>query len=108
MNSWGSDFGDDGFFRVRNQSVLNLKFYDVYWTLKDLKQSEIDAYNQKKRRVGEDILNVLPNHIKQLPYKCPKCKKSSPANQFIGHIFTEATCPECKQAFAPTFMGLVV
>ncbi|CAF4555109.1 unnamed protein product, partial [Rotaria sp. Silwood2] len=60
MNSWGTDFADGGFFRVRNQAVLNLQYYDVYWTLNDLKQSEIVAFTTKSNEKGQDILRNLP------------------------------------------------
>jgi hypothetical protein len=107
MNSWGDDFADHGFFKVRNQSVLNLKFYDVYWTLSDLKESEKEAFNQKRRIVGEDFVRELPVNVQNLPYKCPRCRKSSPAIKFIGHLL-EATCPKCKQNFKPTPLGFVL
>ena len=38
MNSCGTDWGDDGFFKIENEDVLRselwqMKFFDVYWTL---------------------------------------------------------------------------
>jgi hypothetical protein len=107
MNSWGTAFADGGFFKVRNQSVLDLEFYDVYWTLSDLKESEIKAFDQKRRKVGEDFVRNLPVNVQNLPYECPRCQRSSPAIMFIGHLL-EATCPKCKQNFKPTPLGLVL
>jgi hypothetical protein len=63
MNSWGPGFADRGFFRVQNQSVLNLGFFDIYWTLNDLKHSEIEAFNQTTRNATAKWLE-----------KCPKCE----------------------------------
>jgi len=105
MNSWGITFADGGFFRVKNQSVLNLEFYDVFWTLNDLMPIEISKYQEKKRLDGEKLLNGLPSSVKNLPYECPRCCRSSPASNFCGHLF-EAICPQCHQTFIPTPFGL--
>jgi hypothetical protein len=107
MNSWGSSFADGGFFRVRNQAVLNLTFYDVYWNVDDLKESEIKAYQTKSSEVGQTMIQNLPASIKYLPYKCPQCHQSSAAITFIKH-FLEAECPKCHQHFKPTPLGFVL
>ena len=31
INSWGADWGDKGFFRLKDGKVLNMTFYDVYF-----------------------------------------------------------------------------
>jgi hypothetical protein len=107
MNSWGTKFADGGFFKVQNQFVLNLEFYDVYWTKNDLKESEIKAFDQKRMKVGEDFVRKLPVSIQNLPCECPRCQRSSPAITFIGHLL-EATCPKCNQNFMPTPIGLIL
>ena len=107
MNSWGTDFADGGFFRVRNQAVLDLQFYDVYWTLSDLRPSEITAFTTTSNQKGEDMLRNLPSSVKNLPYECPRCHRCSPAVQFIGRL-VEAECPKCHQRFKPTIFGLVL
>jgi hypothetical protein len=107
MNSWGTNFADGGFFRVRNQAVLNLTFYDVFWTLDDLKESEIKAYRAKSSQVGQTMIQKLPASIKNLPYKCPQCHQCSAAIAFITH-FLEAECPKCHQHFKPTPLGFVL
>jgi hypothetical protein len=107
MNSRGTSFADGGFFRVRNQAVLNLTFYDVYWTVDDLKESEIKAYRAKNSKVGQTMIQKLPASIKYLPYKCPQCHQSSAAITFIKH-FLEAECPKCHQHFKPAPLGFVL
>ncbi len=45
MNSWGSQWGEGGFFKIENADVLDeMKFYDVFWYLSDLMPQEIDYY----------------------------------------------------------------
>ena len=107
LNSWSTDFADKGFFKVKNQLVLGLKFYDVYWTLNDLKGSEIAAYQSESREIAEQIARNLPESLQTLPYECPKCHRCSPAIEFIGHLW-EATCPKCNQNFEPTPLGLIL
>ena len=61
MNSWGQGFADGGFFRVKDQSVLNdTKFYDVYWTRNDLKPSEIEAYKKEGIKRSKELLQTFP------------------------------------------------
>ncbi|CAF3709580.1 unnamed protein product [Rotaria socialis] len=107
INSWGTKFADKGFFRVRNQSVLNLKFYDVYWDLNDLTAKEIEAFERKSSEKGQNLIQKLPIGIKNLPYKCPECGASSPVWMFIID-FSGAKCPECDGHFKPTPMGVNV
>ncbi len=107
MNSWGPGFADRGFFRVQNQSVLNLRFFDIYWTLNDLKPSEIEEFNQMIINDTANWLERIPESVQSLPYECPICEQSSPANTFSGHIF-EAQCPICHQNFKPTVLNLFI
>ena len=107
INSWGPEFADGGFFRVRNQAVLNLQFYDVYWTLNDLKESEIQAFQTKSKDVGQKMIQKLPPGIQNLRYECPQCHQRSPVNAYIIRLL-EAECPNCHHHFKPTPSGLDV
>ena len=101
MNSWGQNFADGGFFRVEDQKVLtSTRFYDVYWTLNDLKQSEKDAYDRKCAERAQELGCTFPS-IQSLPHKCPNCYQNSKVSEFLGHIL-EAECPKCYHKFKPT------
>ncbi|OXA54703.1 hypothetical protein Fcan01_10566 [Folsomia candida] len=107
MNSWGTGWADGGFFRVENADVLGLKFYDVFFLESDLKPEEIQAYKNKGVETLETLLARLPEHVKQLPYVCPLCKRSSPAASFNGGIVS-VECPKCKKRFEPAPIGLML
>ena len=100
MNSWGTGFADKGFFRVEDSSVLRkMQFYDVYWTLDDLKESEKQAYKEKCTADAKKLLEDFPS-LKDLPVKCPMCNKISKVVEYCGSLLV-ATCPKCDQTFMP-------
>lgn len=50
MNSWGTKWGDNGFFSVsRSDILLKARFFDVFWTLDQLEKSEIQAFEIKSK-----------------------------------------------------------
>jgi len=53
MNSWGDTWADRGFFRVKNGNVLNMTFYDIYWTLNDLTQHEKEEFKKYSQNKSE-------------------------------------------------------
>ena len=100
INSWGTEFADKGFFRVADHSVLReMHFYDVYWTEDDLKESEKQAYKEKCTADAKKLLEKFPS-LKDLPFKCPVCKKISKVVEYCGSLLV-ATCPKCDQTFIP-------
>ena len=57
LNSWGINWGDNGYFKVKNADVLNIKFREIFWGKNDLSRDEINYYNY--------YMNILENEIKQ-------------------------------------------
>ena len=97
MNSWGCEWGDNGFFRVQNSEVLNCKFYYVYWKLSDLSDAEKEEY----KRFGQSVAEKLVNRFQSLQtacINCPKCNQNSRAIEFTG-TFTNVRCPKCNNTF---------
>ena len=106
MNSWGQNFADGGFFRVKDQAVLNdMRFFDVYWTLKDLTPNEIEAYKREGAKRGQELLQTYPS-LQDLFYECPKCNQNSYLSEYSGHLL-QAECPKCHQTFEPTNEGIL-
>ena len=106
MNSWGTGFADKGFFRVKDQHVLNdMRFFDVFWTLNDLKQCEKDAYEKQCTQRAKEILDRFPS-IGDLSHVCPRCNRGSKVREFYGHILA-VECPRCHHEFKPTNEALV-
>ncbi len=80
-------------------------FYDVYWTLNDLKQSEKDAYRREAMEKAQNLAASFPS-INSLLFECPRCQIASSVKEFEGDLI-EANCPKCKHKFRPTNEDLV-
>ncbi|KAH3791247.1 hypothetical protein DPMN_144730 [Dreissena polymorpha] len=97
MNSWGTDWADNGFFRVESADVLGLEFMDVYWTESDLLLSERNYFKVHGSEVAKTLISKLRG-LQMQTYECPRCIMTSPINTFTGTL-SRATCPQCHQMF---------
>ena len=97
MNSWGDDWGDQGFFGVQNSDVLGLEFFDVFWTLNNLSEKEKEAYEQHGAEVASKLIKSLKG-IQVVKYKCPLCAVESKVVDFTGRLL-KAKCPACGGTF---------
>lgn len=106
MNSWGQDWGDGGFFRIQNASVLReMKFFDVYWDEDNLYPSEKEAFKRKGADEAKNISQTFSS-INELDYECPKCYCVSKIGDYAGNVL-EAKCPKCRKSFKPDHEGLM-
>ena len=99
LNSWGADWGDNGFFKVQNAEVLGFKFYEVYWRIKDLNEKEKNSLKETGSERAKWLMETLPS-LQRDDYtvKCPICRVDSPVKDFTGNLL-QAKCPKCKKAF---------
>ena len=49
LKSGDINFADNGYFRVKNADVLDVKFIDIFWYISDLSKEEVDAFNNYKQ-----------------------------------------------------------
>jgi hypothetical protein len=98
MNSWGQNWGDNGFFRVENAEVLQLEFFDVYWTLDDLTEGEKEYYDKHGSDVAAKLMRSLKG-LQEAKYTCQDCKESSLVTEFAGTL-SRVQCPKCLQKFS--------
>lgn len=59
LNSWGTNWGDNGYFKVENANVLNAEFIDIFWELDDLDKNEKDNYIKYMKELKLDVNNHL-------------------------------------------------
>ena len=112
MNSWGRNFGDNGFFQIKDDPILinfiKMRFFDVFWNLNELKENEKKDFECLKEIQAQVLANRLPKTLhKKLPVKCPLCDKESFIDEFSGNIF-EAFCPKCCGKFQPYFKDMLL
>jgi len=61
LNSWGTKWGDKGYFKVKSADVLGIWFYDVFWYITDLSNDEINSFNEHMEKLKNEINNNLFN-----------------------------------------------
>ena len=99
LDSWGSDWADNGFIKVQNADVLGFQFYDVYWEIEDLNEKEKTSFKELGSKRAKWLMETLPSlHRDDYTVKCPICRVDSPVKDFTGNLL-QAKCPKCKKAF---------
>lgn len=107
MNSWGDKWANGGFFSIKDATVLSnpsqkMRFYDVYWTVNDLTQEEINAYETANVEKSKQLADKFPS-VKELMVTGPLCNTPHPLDFYYGHCLS-VECPSCNRIFKPTGM----
>lgn len=105
LNSWGENWGYNGYFNVENSSVLNVEYYDVYWTENDLTPREKEEWENRKNNELTDLIWNQFNKSPETMIKCPNCSSIEEASSFNGNCW-RCICPICKNSFIPTIKNL--
>ena len=102
LNSWGTKFGNNGRFRIENADVLNMNFYDVYWTLNDLTQEEKNKYEMSIQATSESIKNndSDPSKYCALYFRCTHCHKFIRDDK-LSTSEKASICSHCNLEFDP-------
>ena len=59
LNSYGSQWGDDSYFRVKNGDVLNMKFCEIYYDFSILEDKEKEKFNNWMKNVEGFIKHIF-------------------------------------------------
>ena len=59
LNSWGCNWGDNGYFKIKDAEVLGVEFADIYWETSDLTSDEITYYNNYMNNLTKKINDSL-------------------------------------------------
>ena len=89
MNSWGKQWGNKGTFKEKKECFENTEvIFAVYWYLNDLKEEEINAYNELKNKAIK-LLNEMQ------AIRCPICKRCAIIEQFeiVDNRCCKLKCP---------------
>lgn len=89
LNSYGKDYGDNGYFRIKDhKSLRDMQFIEIYWKKSDLTEKEIYLYNYNYLSFIKEASNYLSkpnsdikNDLEQ-KVECPICKKQLNLNNF--------------------------
>ncbi len=95
MNSWGSDWADNGFFRVQSSVLHATTYYDIYWTESDLRPSERAAFKQRSEKVAADLIQRFQG-LRKAKFRCPRCHRESLVTEFSGST-SKVCCPKCRR-----------
>ena len=59
LNSWGTEWGDNGYFRIENADVLNMEFIDIFWKISDLNNKEKEYFNKYNQNLRKSINSYI-------------------------------------------------
>ena len=63
LNSWGKNWGDSGYFKIKDIDVLgpDYCFYDIFWYISDLNNEEITYFNNYIQNLKKEVNDYIFN-----------------------------------------------
>ena len=118
LNSWGSNWGDRGTFKVKHSNILkpfnsndNPSFYDIVFYEKDLNLEEKSYYSNNIEYIrnlisqyGEMNIEAIRNHINHLyhyTFTCEQCNERmifDKLEKYIKNGLHHIKCPLCNNS----------
>ncbi len=95
MNSWGTNWADNGFFRVQSHVFPVLEYYDIHWTESDLLPLERYTFKWRSKKVAADLMRRFQG-LGKAKFRCPRCHRESPVTEFSGST-SKVCCPKCRR-----------
>ena len=103
LNSWGTDFGEFGFFKIDNSETLNkMEYLKIYYDYDELTQTQKDKHEKFRRNLTKKYFNNYENYEKLLKFEiqCPYCREKSEIGKFNSEGSLDSVrCPDCNEIF---------
>ena len=94
INSWGTEWADGGFFKIKDASVLGMSFTRIYFDSTDLLAGETTS---DARETARKLIQL--KGFQNSTHMCTNCNRGSNVSQYTWNNRHEAVCPRCKRNF---------
>jgi predicted metalloendopeptidase len=105
LNSWGSNWGDKGFFKLENLNILSgVGIIDTFYYIEDLTKEEVLAYKENSAKLLKEHTSFSKDILKKTEFKCLICNQKSFTADYYGDL-VDTRCPRCGKTFKTRDLG---